>query len=238
MQCTPPDYLAAQDEGVEGLRIAWTDDYGYSRTQWQAESEEVVALGREAAFGLAAAGANVAKIHDEWEDVRPTLFALLAATSKFAHTPPADMDEVNERIRRADEAVGWESDVPSTNVVPETSTEDYRTVSEHRRTAWETLRRVLDDYDMIASVTTPLLPRTIAEWGLTGREMLWEAQSAHTAMYNLLGYPAVSVPCGLLNGLPVGIQLAGKTGSEALLLRAAATIQARNGMPERPTAIK
>jgi aspartyl-tRNA(Asn)/glutamyl-tRNA(Gln) amidotransferase subunit A len=37
----------------------------------------------------------------------------------------------------------------------------------------------------------------------------------------MAGLPAVSVPCGLSDGLPVGLQLIGPAWSEASLLRAA-----------------
>ena len=37
---------------------------------------------------------------------------------------------------------------------------------------------------------------------------------------NYLGLPALAVPCGFANGLPVGFQLVGKPFAEALLLRA------------------
>jgi aspartyl-tRNA(Asn)/glutamyl-tRNA(Gln) amidotransferase subunit A len=47
-----------------------------------------------------------------------------------------------------------------------------------------------------------------------------------TVLFNMTGYPAVSVPCGFDDqGLPVGIQLAGRPDSEPLLLRAARVLE-------------
>jgi aspartyl-tRNA(Asn)/glutamyl-tRNA(Gln) amidotransferase subunit A len=46
-----------------------------------------------------------------------------------------------------------------------------------------------------------------------------------TASANLARLPALSVPCGLAEGLPVGLQLTGPAWSEGLLLRVAAAFE-------------
>ncbi|CAI2506438.1 Glutamyl-tRNA(Gln) amidotransferase subunit A [Serratia ficaria] len=42
-----------------------------------------------------------------------------------------------------------------------------------------------------------------------------------TSIWNLLGLPAVSIPCGLLDGLPLGCQLIAAQGRDRMLLDAA-----------------
>jgi aspartyl-tRNA(Asn)/glutamyl-tRNA(Gln) amidotransferase subunit A len=49
---------------------------------------------------------------------------------------------------------------------------------------------------------------------------------ACTLPVNIAGLPGVSVPCGLSEGLPVGLQLIGDAWSEAPLLRAARAYEA------------
>ena len=49
---------------------------------------------------------------------------------------------------------------------------------------------------------------------------------ANTAQFDVSGHPAISVPCGEANGLPVGCMLVGRHGEEATLYRLAAAIEA------------
>ena len=49
----------------------------------------------------------------------------------------------------------------------------------------------------------------------------------YTVSANLAGLPGVSVPCGQIGGLPVGMQLLGRALDEATLLRVADTFQRR-----------
>jgi amidase len=48
---------------------------------------------------------------------------------------------------------------------------------------------------------------------------------------NHLGLPAVAVPCGLTDGLPLGVQVIGPRYREDLCLDAAEIIEARHGLP-------
>ncbi len=43
----------------------------------------------------------------------------------------------------------------------------------------------------------------------------------YTRPFNINGFPAISIPCGFCDGLPVGLQLAGRPFEEETVLRAA-----------------
>jgi aspartyl-tRNA(Asn)/glutamyl-tRNA(Gln) amidotransferase subunit A len=57
----------------------------------------------------------------------------------------------------------------------------------------------------------------------------------YTMPFNLTGNPAVSLPCGFDSaGLPIGIQLVGKCGSDHLLLRTAAALESALWIQNKP----
>jgi aspartyl-tRNA(Asn)/glutamyl-tRNA(Gln) amidotransferase subunit A len=54
------------------------------------------------------------------------------------------------------------------------------------------------------------------DWGET-----WTDWSPFTCLFNLTQQPAASIPCGLTrDGLPIGLQIVGALGADALVLRA------------------
>ena len=69
-----PGVLSEVDSGAEGLRLAWTDDYGFTERYTVEESHRVIAAARQAALGLHTLGATVEPISEQWEDHWPGIF--------------------------------------------------------------------------------------------------------------------------------------------------------------------
>jgi aspartyl-tRNA(Asn)/glutamyl-tRNA(Gln) amidotransferase subunit A len=101
----------------------------------------------------------------------------------------------------------------------------------------------LSTADVLLAAATPIVaPPAGADWVEVGSGRLSVrrgAPSLLTRSVNLAGLPAVSVPAGFSSdGLPIGIQLIGRPGEEAAILRAAAAFQAATdhhvAVPERP----
>jgi len=89
------------------------------------------------------------------------------------------------------------------------------------------IRRDFDEafkrFDVVAGPTMPILPFKIGEKIRDPLEMYM--CDVDTVPANLAGLPALSVPCGFHNGLPIGLQLMAAPSREDLLLRVGYTYE-------------
>jgi aspartyl-tRNA(Asn)/glutamyl-tRNA(Gln) amidotransferase subunit A len=80
------------------------------------------------------------------------------------------------------------------------------------------------EVDVIVTPSTPILPPRIAELEKDPKELRRKETLLlrNARPFNILGVPAISLPCGFSDeGLPIGLQLSGRPGEEALLLAVA-----------------
>ena len=82
--------------------------------------------------------------------------------------------------------------------------------------------RLLSDVDLLLLPTSPITAPRIPEPGASVLEIYSAAYTilTHTFAFNLTQHPALSVPCGLVDGLPVGLMLVGRHWDEPTLYRA------------------
>jgi aspartyl-tRNA(Asn)/glutamyl-tRNA(Gln) amidotransferase subunit A len=81
-------------------------------------------------------------------------------------------------------------------------------------------------FERVDLVVTPTAPGVAFEQGAkTGDPLAMYLNDYFTVPMSLAGIPAVSIPCGLSEGLPVGFQLAGPAFSENRLLDAAHALE-------------
>jgi Asp-tRNA(Asn)/Glu-tRNA(Gln) amidotransferase A subunit family amidase len=82
----------------------------------------------------------------------------------------------------------------------------------------------------VGAGVVPALPSTLLEWS---RERFADAleMGALTMVSNLYGNPAVSLPAGLVDGLPVGLQVLAPHHADALLLDVAAAFERERPWP-------
>jgi aspartyl-tRNA(Asn)/glutamyl-tRNA(Gln) amidotransferase subunit A len=78
-------------------------------------------------------------------------------------------------------------------------------------------------FALLASPTMPLLPFDIGE-KIDDPLTLYMCDTL-TVPANLTGYPAISIPCGFIDELPVGLQIIGKPFDESTIFRAAFTFE-------------
>jgi Asp-tRNA(Asn)/Glu-tRNA(Gln) amidotransferase A subunit family amidase len=134
LQTDPPDYLAALDSGVDGLRLGWTDDFGGGAAQRAHEAARVIETVRAAALALTRAGASVERLEDTWDDtLAQQLAAMVHDTGLHADRPPAGIDDFVQAL-------------------------------DSRRRCWEQFRDVFGRYDLLLSPTAQCVAPTLAAW--------------------------------------------------------------------------
>jgi amidase len=82
---------------------------------------------------------------------------------------------------------------------------------------------VLGTVDVMVCPTIPMKAMPIPQRDLPTSELvdLLVSVPANTRQFNRTGYPALSIPCALSDGLPVGMQLIGRKGEDLLLVEVA-----------------
>ena len=97
-------------------------------------------------------------------------------------------------------------------------------------------------FENVDFVVTPTSPTVAFELGsLTADPLAMYLNDFFTVPMSLAGIPAISIPCGLSEGLPVGLQLAGAAFSENRILDAAHALEralAFDGSPPRTGAAR
>lgn len=95
----------------------------------------------------------------------------------------------------------------------------YRKAQQLRRLIKDDFSAAFTEVDVIVGPTTPS-----PAWSLGGRAhdpVAMYLEDIYTLSVNLAGLPAMAIPCGKINGLPVGLQLIGQYFDEGRLLNIA-----------------
>ena len=187
----PPDYLIGLGKGLAGLNLAWSDDPFEAFACAGPQAADAIAAVRSASQRLVAGGARLESIADRLEGAASSALAILGADRTMATRSEAASDVVMRAKLGRKRAIDW-------------------------------FDELFSRYDALVTPTIQYVAPSREEWALAWADpgyMLTYA--AHTAASNLTGYPAISVPAGLVDGMPVGIQFWGPPDSEPLLLRMA-----------------
>jgi aspartyl-tRNA(Asn)/glutamyl-tRNA(Gln) amidotransferase subunit A len=99
----------------------------------------------------------------------------------------------------------------------------YKQAQEARAWVKRDFDEAFEGVDVLASPTMPILPPELGE-SLDDPLKMYLAD-ANTTPVNLANLPAVSVPAGDADGLPVGLQLVGPAFGEATVINAAAAVE-------------
>ncbi|MBI3951656.1 MAG: Asp-tRNA(Asn)/Glu-tRNA(Gln) amidotransferase GatCAB subunit A [Acidobacteria bacterium] len=204
-----PDYLAALDRGVKGLRIGL--DRAFCSDGVDTEVSEAVLAATSVLRDLGASIQPMKFTHIE--EAINAWGIIFTAECGAAHeaTFPARADDYSAAFRAFLEAALQVRGV------------DYAKASVTR----QAVRRMVDD--LLQEVDLLLCPSmALAPMALDGRpvEEVVAPEVGHTLLrftspFSLTGNPTISVPCGFTSeGLPLSLQLIGRHGEEATVMRA------------------
>ncbi|MBA4741114.1 MAG: amidase [Azoarcus sp.] len=213
-----PDFLAACELPVAGMRIAWSPTLGYAHPQ-----PEVLAIAERAALTFEQMGCIVERVDHIMEDPGDLWMAEF-----YAGVGTRLRDVLVEQRGMLDPAVASVLDGALDQRL-----EDYYAKVFARYDFRERMRRFFMDYDLLL---TPTLPVPAPLCGVevppetTDRNIV--SWVYYTYPFNLTGQPAASIPCGMTaEGLPVGLQMVTRNLGEIDLLRAAAAFEEAQPWP-------
>lgn len=232
-------YTAAVNRGVSGLRIGVVKE-GFGHPQSEADVDASVRAGAELFRRL---GATVDNISIPWHLHGPAIWTPIGlegltnqmmigngfGTGWEGLYTTSLLDYHSNWRSRADEL----SDTLKISMMvgqyhlKHTRGRYYAKAQNLSRQLREEYNKVLASYDLLLMPTTPMkatpLPpadSTLALWVQRAFEML-----PNTSPFDVTGHPAMSIPCGMSDGLPIGLQLVGRRYEESTIYRAAGAFE-------------
>ncbi|OSC38806.1 amidase [Mycobacterium decipiens] len=199
-------FLDGLDDGVAGLRIAFSPNLGFVRND--PEVDDVV---RAAVDVLARAGAEVDQVDPGFADPVEAFHVLWFSAE--AQLLRAYGDAVDDRV---DPGLRRTAATGATY-----SAADFLDATAVRMDLGVVMGRLHQTYDVLLTPTLPLPAFDAGQDvpdGWTSPD--WTSWTPYTYPFNLTQQPALSVSCGFTAaGLPVGLQVVGPRHADALVLR-------------------
>jgi Asp-tRNA(Asn)/Glu-tRNA(Gln) amidotransferase A subunit family amidase len=125
------------------------------------------------------------------------------------------------RALGADPTLYWEEVADQLDAATGVAAVDYIDAQRLRAELAEGFLALFEKIDLLAMPTVPIVAPPVADFA---RHLLLLSRNA--IPWSFTGFPAVSVPCGWSEGLPVGLQLVAAPGREDLLVAAGAALEA------------
>ena len=203
------DYLQGLDDGIRGLRIAFSPTLGYARHV----HPEVAAAVEAAVHQLEGAGAIVEAVDPGFEDPLDITTGLwfVGAWTVWNGLTPAQQ-AVTDPDFRAEAELG-----------ARLSALEVQRLNLRRGTLGSLMRQFMQRFDLLVTPTVAIPAfeaRPAGQMTMTPEAMLGWTPFSYP--FNLTQQPACTIPCGLSSGgLPIGLQLVGPMFGDAQVLRAA-----------------
>ncbi|GAB3476594.1 amidase [Polaromonas eurypsychrophila] len=208
------DYLNGLEDGIRGLRIAWSPTLGYAKNVYPEVARSVA----QAVAQLSELGAHVEQIDPGFEDPLEISTGLwfAGAWTVWNTLSPAQQALTDPDFR--DQALLGEK----------LSLLDIQRLHLQRGALGSLMRQFMQRFDLLVtpSVAVPAFrARPAGHTPMDPVAMLGWTPFSYP--FNLTQQPASTVPCGLTSdGLPIGLQFVGPMFGDALVLRASRAYEA------------
>ena len=224
LDAAPADYLGRLDDGVQGLRVAFSPDLGGLRVD-----PAVVALVQTAARTFESLGCPVEEVNPGFADSHALIREIWSAhyAGNYSQYLPEWRAQMDPGLVACIEAGLHYSAV------------DYIQMRARRIAYWDSVRPL---FERFALLLTPSLSVAAFPVGWLNppdwpqHEWDWIDWASFSYPFNFTGQPAATVPIGLTPaGLPVGLQIVGRLFDDLTVLRASRALeQARPWVDRRP----
>jgi aspartyl-tRNA(Asn)/glutamyl-tRNA(Gln) amidotransferase subunit A len=213
------DYTVGLDDGLRGLRIAWSPTLGYAKNV----HPEIAAACAKAIDELRSTGARIDAVDPGFDDpleITCGLWFLGAWTVWNTLTP--------QQQKLTDPDFAAEAELGS-----KLSALEAQRLALRRGALGSHMRQFMQRYDLLV---TPTVAVPAFEARPAGHSSLEPATmlgwTPFSYPFNLTQQPACTIPCGLTStGLPIGLQFVGPMFGDALVLRAARAYEAMHPIP-------
>jgi aspartyl-tRNA(Asn)/glutamyl-tRNA(Gln) amidotransferase subunit A len=219
----PRDHRIGLEDGVRGLKIAFSRDLGFAEVD-----PEVADLVAAAAGAFAELGAQVEQTDPGFADPRAIFVAhwYAGAASILRHHDQSERAEMDKGL------------VEIATAGARTPLVDYLDAGARRGALGQQMRGFHERFDLLLTPSVPIAAFAAGiELPDPARQERWFDWAPFSNPFNLTQQPAASVPCGFTAaGLPVGLQIVGPMHADALVLRAARAFEALRPwpMPDAP----
>jgi amidase len=229
------DYTAALGRGAVGLRIALVlEGFGHGNSE-----PEVDAKVRQAADAFRSLGATVDEVSIPLHSMGQAIWLPIAAEGATMQMMLGNGYGFNWKglyvTSLLDFHAGWRSRADElSDSLKLTMLLGYHMIRNYRghyyakaqnlgRQLSAAYDRVLADYDVLLMPTLPIKASRIPDDNAPVGEIVARALEMipNTSPFDVTGHPAMSLPCGKVDGLPVGVMLIGRHYAEKTIYRAA-----------------
>ncbi len=230
-----PDFRAGLSESIKGLRIGLPKEYFSDDLAPDVASRIQVALAELEAEGAILVDIELPHTHQGIA----TYYVIAPAEAstnlsrydgvRFGHRceNPTDLQDLYTRSRS--EGFGEEVQrriLVGTYVLSSGFYDAYfKQAQQVRRIIHQDFTNAFEQVDVIAG---PAAPGTAFKLGAKAADPLaMYMEDVYTLSVNLAGLPGLSLPAGMINGMPIGLQLIGRAFDESTLLRTGHRLQMR-----------